>query len=161
MFSSANDKDNLGRPLQVDPKQLHIEPLDTPTTSKEFTTGLDTGDSVASDLVASNGPVNIKHEDAKIVLPFTYKDLTTIEALRKGFKKLKNNSPGIDGQTKANWKESTFKNLEVSLNNQSYKTKPSKRIYIPKPNGGKRPISISTTRDKVVQSVLKQFLEPK
>jgi retron-type reverse transcriptase len=69
-------------------------------------------------------------------------------------------SPGIDGQTKANWKESSFLKLEKDLRSQKYQPKPAKRIYIEKPNNGKRPISIASTRDKVVQMVVKDALEP-
>jgi retron-type reverse transcriptase len=83
-----------------------------------------------------------------------------IDELKRGFKKLKNRSPGIDGQTKANWKESSFLKLEKDLRSQKYQPKPAKRIYIEKPNNGKRPISIASTRDKVVQMVVKDALEP-
>lgn len=46
------------------------------------------------------------------------------------------------------------------MNNQSYKPKPSKRIYLPKPNGGQRSLSMPTARDKVVQAAIYLQLEP-
>jgi retron-type reverse transcriptase len=82
-----------------------------------------------------------------------------MEAIKESFGKLKNKSPGLDDLFKANWKESTFSKLHKELVDQSYKPKPAKRIYIPKPNGEMRPISIALSKDKVVQGLLKKALE--
>jgi group II intron reverse transcriptase/maturase len=40
-----------------------------------------------------------------------------------------------------------------------YKAKPSKRIYIPKPDGRQRPIGIAALEDKIVQAAVRRILE--
>ena len=48
--------------------------------------------------------------------------------------------------------------LSESIRNGEYKPKPIKRVYIPKPNGEKRPLGISTVVDRTVQAAVANVL---
>lgn len=70
---------------------------------------------------------------------------------------------GIDGMT-VDELDSYFKvhgkETVSAILNKCYKPKPVKRVYIPKPDGGKRPLGIPTVVDRVIQQVIAQILTP-
>ena len=65
---------------------------------------------------------------------------------------------GVDGVT---WltDEERYKAVS-SLTLRGYKTKPLKRVYIPKKNGKMRPLGIPTIRDRAMQALFLLALEP-
>lgn len=68
------------------------------------------------------------------------------------------NTPGVDGVV---WKGSRAKMQAVlSLRQHGYKAQPLRRIYIPKKNGKKRPLSIPTMHDRAMQALYKLALIP-
>lgn len=68
------------------------------------------------------------------------------------------NTPGIDGYL-AKTPEQRVR-LVNNWDFQIWKIKPTKRIYIPKANGKKRPLGIPTVNDRVAQAIIKNALEP-
>ena len=87
----------------------------------------------------------------------------TPELLWSSFFDLKKQAaPGVDGQT---WNDYTV-DLEQRINDLhgrvhrgAYRAKPSKRVYIPKPDGRERPLGIAALEDKIVQRAARSILE--
>jgi group II intron reverse transcriptase/maturase len=79
------------------------------------------------------------------------------ENMATTFKKLRNkrSAAGIDGQTYANFENRLAENcqlLEEALKEKRYRAPAIRRVNIPKPDGRKRPLGITTISDKVVQA---------
>jgi RNA-directed DNA polymerase len=68
------------------------------------------------------------------------------------------NTPGVDGVT---WATPQEKSAAIdSLRRAGYQPKPLRRIYIPKSNGRKRPLSIPVKKCMAMQALYKLALEP-
>ena len=70
-------------------------------------------------------------------------------------------APGVDGQTWAAYGEDLETNLEDlsgRLRRGAYRAKPVVRAYIPKLDGGQRPIGVPVLEDKIVQSAAAEVL---
>jgi RNA-directed DNA polymerase len=72
--------------------------------------------------------------------------------------------PGVDGvtfkQIDALGVEAWLAGLREELVSKTYRPDPVRRVMIPKPGGGERPLGIPTIRDRVVQTAAKIVLEP-
>lgn len=73
-------------------------------------------------------------------------------------------SPGVDGQRFADIEEqgrsAWLEALGKDLHDKTYRPSPVKRVTIPKPGGGERPLGIPTIRDRVAQTAAKLVMEP-
>ena len=82
----------------------------------------------------------------------------TADLLREAYLKL--NPKAAAGVDSVTWSEygkgldERLKTLHEQIQNGQYRARPSKRVYIPKPDGRKRPIGIAALEDKVVQQAL-------
>jgi RNA-directed DNA polymerase len=72
-------------------------------------------------------------------------------------------SPGVDGQTfeqvKEYGEERWLQELQRELQARTYRPQPVRRVLIPKPGGGERPLGIPTIKDRVAQTAAKLILE--
>ncbi len=67
-------------------------------------------------------------------------------------------APGVDGQCfamiQADGREGWLSGLQEDLRAKTYRPSPVRRVIIPKPGGGERPLGIPTIRDRVVQTAV-------
>jgi len=95
-----------------------------------------------------------------------YDKVYRIDVLRKGWERVKANkgTSGVDGQTFEDIEQigidKFLEGIQQELKAKTYRPKPARRVYIPKPDGTKRPLSIPTIKDRVVQTALKFIIEP-
>jgi len=88
------------------------------------------------------------------------------DILRHGYALARANAgaPGTDGITfaaiEASGLDSWLAGLREELISKTYRPDPVRRVTIPKPDGGERPLGIPTIRDRVVQAAAKLVLEP-
>jgi RNA-directed DNA polymerase len=73
-------------------------------------------------------------------------------------------APGMDDESfgdieSKGWKE-WLDGLRKELHDKTYQPQPVRRVMIPKPGGGERPLGIPTIRDRVAQTAAKLILEP-
>jgi RNA-directed DNA polymerase len=70
----------------------------------------------------------------------------------------------VDGLTfaeiEAAGREEWLLRLREDLRQKTYRAQPVRRVMIPKPGGGERPLGIPTIRDRVVQTAVKLVIEP-
>lgn len=80
-------------------------------------------------------------------------------AYQRIYAKQGNMAKGTDGKTADQMSILRIEHLIEKLRDESCQPHPSRRIYIPKKNGKKRPLGIPSFEDKLVQQVIKMILE--
>ncbi len=87
----------------------------------------------------------------------------TVAMLTKAYNRLNRTSArGVDGES---WKSygkhlsERITALHNRIHTQGYKPKPVLRIWLPKPDGNRRPVGITSVEDKIVQQALAWMLE--
>jgi RNA-directed DNA polymerase len=88
------------------------------------------------------------------------------DVLREALRLAKQNrgAAGVDGQTFEQiaeyGEERWLQDLQRELQARTYRPQPVRRVLIPKPGGGERPLGIPTIKDRVAQTAAKLILEP-
>lgn len=95
-----------------------------------------------------------------------YELITSSENILLAYRTIKSNkgsyTKGVDGRTIENLKTKTSSEIvdDVKRILSNYQPKKVRRVYIPKPNGDKRPLGIPAIMDRLIQQCFKQILEP-
>jgi RNA-directed DNA polymerase len=78
--------------------------------------------------------------------------------------KANHGAPGVDGKSfegiESEGVGEWLNGLGKDLRDKTYKALPVRRVMIPKPGGGERPLGIPTIRDRVAQTAVKLIVEP-
>ncbi|MBT8333904.1 MAG: group II intron reverse transcriptase/maturase, partial [Deltaproteobacteria bacterium] len=96
-----------------------------------------------------------------------YDKLFRIDVLWEAWRQVKQNkgAAGMDGVAidqivdRGQEEEILFR-LQKQLRDQEYRFSPVRRVLIPKPTGGSRPLGIATVEDRIVQTAMKMVIEP-
>jgi group II intron reverse transcriptase/maturase len=85
-----------------------------------------------------------------------------VDLLRDSYYALKRQAaPGVDGVTWQEYEtglEGRLTDLHNQVHRGAYRAQPSRRIYIPKADGRKRPLGIAALEDKIVQQAVVTIL---
>jgi group II intron reverse transcriptase/maturase len=85
-----------------------------------------------------------------------------VDHLRRAYYALKREAaPGVDGETWQHYGaalEEHLRDLSGRLARGAYRAKPVRRAYIPKAEGGQRPLGVPTLEDKIVQRATAEVL---
>jgi len=92
-------------------------------------------------------------------------DILEPENLAAAWKRVKANkgAPGIDGMTVGDFPafaREHWPRIATAIREGTYRPAPVKRVWIPKPDGSKRPLGIPTVLDRVIQQAVAQVLGP-
>jgi RNA-directed DNA polymerase len=88
------------------------------------------------------------------------------DVLREAWRRVQKNkgAAGVDSQTLAAVQEygaeRLLAELQRDLRQGSYRPRPVRRVEIPKPKGGVRPLGIPTVKDRIAQQATRLVLEP-
>ena len=88
------------------------------------------------------------------------------DVLREAYRRCraKHGAPGVDGvsfaQIEERGLESWLEEVQRELTNGNYRSQPPLRVWIPKSNGGQRPLGIPTVKDRVVQMAMLLVIGP-
>ena len=112
-----------------------------------------------------NALERIRHaavEDRKLRFTTLWHHVYNIAHLRSAYYALKRDAaPGVDGETWRHYGESLEENLPDladRLRRGAYRAKPVKRTFIPKADGGQRPLGVTALEDKIVQRATAEVL---
>ena len=149
--------------MPVEPRALTSETLTEETKERRLTMSMET-------------PIKIREFQRKLYIKakqeptyrfyMLYDKIHREDVLAQAYELAKANggAPGVDGQSfqgiETQGRESWLAELRQELIQESYRPQAVRRVMIPKPNGGERPLGIPTIRDRVAQTAVKLILEP-
>jgi RNA-directed DNA polymerase len=86
----------------------------------------------------------------------------SVDRLRQAYRAIRPEAaPGVDG---VSWREygqdleANLQDLHARVQRGAYRASPARRVYIPKPDGRRRPLGVATLEDKILQRALVEVL---
>jgi RNA-directed DNA polymerase len=126
--------------------------------ASETRPGRSAGLSVSSDLDRVRQAAR-KDKDARFTALLHH---VTVDRLELAYRAIRPGAaPGVDGVT---WKdyghdlEENLRDLHARVHRGAYRARPSRRVYIPKPDGRQRPLGVASLEDKIVQRAVAEVL---
>lgn len=95
-----------------------------------------------------------------------YDKISRPDVVRQAWQEVKSNrgAPGIDGESidaiVASGEQEFVDELCAQLREKTYQPQAVRRVYIPKPRGGDRPLGIPSIADRVAQTAARLVIEP-
>ena len=100
-----------------------------------------------------------KDKDARFTALLHHVD---VDRLRAAYLALKPRAaPGVDGITWTDYGsdlEENLRDLHARVHRGAYRARPSRRVFIPKPDGRLRPLGIAALEDKILQRAVVEVL---
>src|SRR5437588_5126992 len=127
-------------------------------TANETRSGPSAGPSALSDLDRVRRAAR-KDKDARFTALLHHVD---VDRLRAAYWAIRPKAaPGVDGVTWHDYGqdlEGNLRDLHARVHRGSYRAKPSRRVFIPKPDGRQRPLGIAALEDKILQRAVVEVL---
>jgi RNA-directed DNA polymerase len=125
---------------------------------RETRPGLRAGVSVTSDLDRVRR-VARRDKDVRFTALLHH---VTVDRLEAAYRAIRPGAaPGVDGVTWMDYGkdlEANLRDLHARVHRGAYRARPSRRAYIPKPDGRQRPLGIAALEDKVLQRAVAEVL---
>jgi len=127
-------------------------------TASETRPGRSAGQGVSSDLDRVR-QVARKDRDVRFTALLHH---VTVDRLREAYRAIRPGAaPGVDGVT---WRdygqdlEANLWDLHARVQRGAYRARPTRRVFIPKPDGRQRPLGVAALEDKVLQRAVVEVL---
>jgi RNA-directed DNA polymerase len=145
-------------PAQAGAEVVEGRGLPEGNTASEPRPGRSAGQGVSSDLDRVR-QVARKDGDVRFTALLHH---VTVDRLREAYRAISPNAaPGVDGVT---WRdygldlEANLQDLYARVQRGAYRAMPSRRVFIPKPDGRLRPLGVAALEDKILQRAVVEVL---
>jgi retron-type reverse transcriptase len=161
--NAAEESDRLIVPEKVTNGAKAEELLEERSRTKENTIEPDTGSTQSEQTVVS-GLERVRQrarQDKQLHFTALLHHLK-VDRLLASFQRLKTKAaPGVDGVTWEQYEQNLrdrLVDLHGRVHRGAYRAQPSRRVYLEKPDGRKRPLGIAVLEDKIVQGAVVEIL---
>jgi group II intron reverse transcriptase/maturase len=127
-------------------------------TAGETRSGLSAGEGVSSDLDRVR-QVARKDRDVRFTALLHH---VSVDRLREAYRAISPNAAaGVDGVM---WRdygldlEANLRDLHARVHRGAYRARPSRRVFIPRPDGRRRPLGVASLEDKILQRAVVEVL---